>query len=107
VCGEFANLEAIVLCVYENNIKLIGSKRMAEEEIKVGDVVMLKSGGPEMTVEDIGDYRGSGGPSNGAKCTWFVEGEKKTEVFAIEALMKVESEPIIDSPEKSSSQRVT
>jgi uncharacterized protein YodC (DUF2158 family) len=42
-----------------------------------GDVVMLKSGGERMTVEDVGDYsQGMGmGPEDGVHCVWF-EGKK-------------------------------
>lgn len=56
-------------------------------EIQTGDVVQLKSGGPKMTVEDIGDYSPIG-PQNGAKCVWF-DGKKRLEdVFAITSLTK-------------------
>lgn len=37
------------------------------DEIEGGDVVMLKSGGPTMTVTSVGDYYGT--PS--ACCVWF------------------------------------
>lgn len=37
---------------------------MEERGFKVGDVVELKSGGPDMTVEDITD--------DGVACVWFV-----------------------------------
>lgn len=36
-----------------------------------GMVVQLVSGGPKMSVGDIGDYSGSGGPVDGVKCMWF------------------------------------
>ena len=29
-------------------------------EFKIGDVVVLKSGGPRMTIQDIGDYEYKG-----------------------------------------------
>lgn len=40
-------------------------------EIKKGDRVELKSGGPIMTVEDVGDFSGSLGAKDGVKCVWF------------------------------------
>lgn len=46
----------------------------------IGDVVILKSGSPTMTVVDIGDY-GPLGPNPGVKCFWFVGGAKKEDVF--------------------------
>lgn len=56
------------------------------EELKVGDVVELKSGGPPMTIEDIGRYNYSDVPA--AKCVWF-EGKKRHEdVFQIATLQK-------------------
>jgi uncharacterized protein YodC (DUF2158 family) len=41
------------------------------EEIKKGNVVGLKSGSISMTVEDIGDYSGGGGPRDGVACVWY------------------------------------
>lgn len=65
-------------------------------DLAKGDVVQLKSGGPIMTVSDIGDYSHTGlGPKEGAKCTWF-EGKKNVEkVFDVSVLAKrVVSGPI-------------
>ena len=42
---------------------------MPEEKFKVGDVVILKSGGPKMTVEDV-EARDT------IVCQWFVDGKK-------------------------------
>lgn len=39
-------------------------------EFKKGDQVKLKSGGPTMTVQNIGDYSPMG-PEDGVSCTWF------------------------------------
>lgn len=55
-------------------------------EFKKGDVVVLKSGGPKMTVSDVANYSGmSAGPQDGVECVWFetVRGSKKsnTQVF--------------------------
>lgn len=56
------------------------------EELKKGDVVQLKSGGPKMTVEDPNTHEGRVG------CAWFVEGEVKSEygTFVREALNKIQ-----------------
>jgi uncharacterized protein YodC (DUF2158 family) len=45
-----------------------------QTEIKVGEVVQLKSGGPKMTVSQIG--KTMGGTVDHAWCDWF-EGTKK------------------------------
>lgn len=51
-------------------------------EFKAGDVVVLKSGGPDMTILDVGDYSPMHS-NNAAKCVWF-DGKKKCEdVFDI------------------------
>lgn len=52
------------------------------EEFKLGDVVQLKSGGPEMTI-----YRIDG---SDIACTWFVKQEPKYNSFPKEVLEKVE-----------------
>jgi uncharacterized protein YodC (DUF2158 family) len=51
---------------------------MANLEFNVGDVVRLKSGGPEMTIEGIGKH-GLGAVHDNAKCVWF-EGKKAWKV---------------------------
>ena len=61
-------------------------KHMAEHVIQIGDIVRLKSGGPKMTVENVGEYTGT---KNGAACTWFDEENKKTEIFDVRVLVKV------------------
>ncbi len=52
-------------------------------ELKIGDVVQLKSGGPLMTIEEIGSF-----PLHpmGAKCVWFERSEPKSKVFALTSL---------------------
>jgi uncharacterized protein YodC (DUF2158 family) len=58
---------------------------MSTEDIKVGDLVMLKSGGPKMTVSQLGNFMMKG-IENGAKCTWFDKATLKEEVFHVEAI---------------------
>lgn len=60
---------------------------MDQEEFKVGDVVQLKSGGPKMTIEDIGNYSFAGTEIK-AKCVWFEGTKQKEGVFAPATLMK-------------------
>ena len=53
------------------------------DDLKVGDVVRLKSGGPKMTVEDIRE----GGD---IYCCWFDDNAKKGDIFKREILKKTE-----------------
>ncbi|MGH1438855.1 MAG: YodC family protein [Cellvibrionaceae bacterium] len=54
-------------------------------QIKKGDTVMLKSGGPIMTVQSIGDYSMSG-IENGVLCVWFDSNTPMEKVFDIDGL---------------------
>ena len=54
---------------------------------KIGDVVTLKSGGPTMTVHELGDYSPTG-PANGADCVWFDGAKKMSDVFHVDALQR-------------------
>ncbi len=60
---------------------------MPEEKFKVGDVVILKSGGPKMTVEDV-EGRDT------IVCQWFGD-SKKLEYgsFPADSLERAESGP--------------
>lgn len=51
-----------------------------------GDTVQLKSGGPVMTVEDVGEYTMSAGISDGVKCVWFDGKKRVSEVFDVATL---------------------
>ena len=55
-------------------------------DVKKGDQVTLKSGGPVMTVENIGDYSMSDGIENGAKCVWFYNNNPMSKVFDIDSI---------------------
>jgi uncharacterized protein YodC (DUF2158 family) len=57
-------------------------------EFKAGDVVKLKSGGPQMVVMETGDYAaGMGtGPKDGVKCEWYEKGKRVEDVFATTSL---------------------
>lgn len=56
-------------------------------QLKVGDVVQLKSGGPHMTVNG---FVGSSGQM--ATCTWFEKNDHKQGNFAVDALKIVREE---------------
>jgi len=60
---------------------------------KVGDTVRLKSGGPLMTISEIGswDYSSEGSQNNEAMCVWFVGNKKNDAVFKLEILVIAES----------------
>lgn len=51
-------------------------------DLKIGDVVTLKSGGPSMTIESIGEYM----YETKALCTWFDGNKKISDTFKLEAL---------------------
>jgi uncharacterized protein YodC (DUF2158 family) len=60
---------------------------MADQEFKVGDVVALKSGGPDMTIEGIGKYGLTTDGEDAANCVWFEKtGTRKEYVFALPLL---------------------
>jgi len=58
----------------------------SNQELKIGDLVKLKSGGPAMTVNNIEE--------NGQiYCRWFVGGETRADYFSPDALQLVEKSP--------------
>ena len=58
---------------------------MAQHDLKPGDLVKLKSGGPVMTFGGMGGAFGQD-----ARCFWFVTTELKHASFPVEALEKAE-----------------
>jgi uncharacterized protein YodC (DUF2158 family) len=52
------------------------------DEIKIGDVVEVKSGSAVMTVEDIGDHLGT----ESAFCAYDIKGVRKTEWWPLTSL---------------------
>lgn len=64
---------------------------MADEKFEIGDVVQLKSGGPEMTIAQI--------DSNGMEitCRWFLDGHPRREFFHPKTLRK----PLTDEDMKA------
>ena len=54
------------------------------ETIQKGDVVRLKSGGPDMTVTEINDYEGK----KTAECVWFDKTKQCSGRFDLDALRK-------------------
>lgn len=70
---------------------------MAADEIKVGDVVQLKSGGPKMTVSQVARTAKFAGDTSGpmsAWCDWFVADrapwKKEKGTFPLTSLNKVD-----------------
>ncbi len=61
------------------------------ENIKKGDEVKLKSGGPVMTVKNIGDYSFGAGIEDGILCIWFEGNDVKEKVFDMATLVRHES----------------
>jgi uncharacterized protein YodC (DUF2158 family) len=57
------------------------------DEIILGDMVELKSGGPLMTVENIGKY-GMGSTKDQAKCVWFENKKRMEALFELHTLKK-------------------
>ena len=53
-------------------------------DFKAGDVVMLKSGGPKMTIDKIR----SGDSGNIATCVWFEDNQPKELRVSLETLQK-------------------
>ncbi len=47
---------------------------------QIGDVVRLKSGGPRMTIQSVGDFSKEG-LKVGVLCVWFKDQEKNQSVF--------------------------
>ncbi|UST97762.1 YodC family protein [Pseudomonas siliginis] len=56
-------------------------------DIQKGDVVQLKSGGPQMTVQGVDDYSPTG-PEEGAHCVWFEKNKREDSVFDVCLLEK-------------------
>jgi len=54
-------------------------------EFKVGDIVILKSGGPEMTIENIGPLSFYS-KTTGTHCCWFDNNVIKRDAFPFEVL---------------------
>ena len=54
-------------------------------KFKIGDVVTLKSGGPLMTIHNIGEYSASG-LNPGLLCVWFDGAKKVEDVFHPDAV---------------------
>jgi len=58
------------------------------DEIKAGDLVELKSGGPKMTVNWVG-VEEQNGPIT-ARCSWFVKDQEKRGSFPVTSLQRVQ-----------------
>ena len=56
-------------------------------ELKVGDIVQLKSGGPKMTIQGIN--------KESVECSWFVNKEHKSDFFNYDTLALYSQKPAI------------
>lgn len=54
--------------------------------LRTGDIVVLKTGSPQMVVECISSTTG------GVRCVWFAEDDKRQSWFAPETLIRVDPE---------------
>ena len=61
-----------------------------DQDLKVGDAVRLKSGGPDMTLEGIGKYQRA--VHDVASCVWFEGKSLKRSVFELHTLTKAMNE---------------
>ncbi len=59
--------------------------------LQPGDVVRVKSGGPKMTIDKIGQF--GMGSKEEARCVWFDGNKRVTDLFQLEILEKVDEEP--------------
>ena len=59
-------------------------------ELKVCDVVRLKSGGPEMTVQSDPYPMMDGKDDSKAECVWFEEVKLHKSVFKVDELLKLD-----------------
>jgi uncharacterized protein YodC (DUF2158 family) len=57
-------------------------------DFKKGDVVVLKSGSPKMTIDNIANYGIAGSEKIQAECVWFEGSKKQSNRFALESLEK-------------------
>jgi uncharacterized protein YodC (DUF2158 family) len=57
------------------------------DEIKAGDVVRLKSGGPKMTVQKVEPWDGA----TRAWCEWFINDRNQSGGFPLSSLKRVDS----------------
>jgi len=58
------------------------------EVFEAGNVVRLKSGGPEMTIEGIGEYSWGSGRQQ-ALCKWFEGKTLRQDTFELTSLQKL------------------
>lgn len=61
-------------------------------DLKVGDVVRLKSGGPEMTVRSYPYSMMDGKDDSKAECVWFEEVKLHKSVFNVDELLKLDND---------------
>lgn len=70
------------------------------DQLKPGDVVSLKSGGPNMTVDAIEQVNGQ----DKAICFWFTEEQAHKATFAVTSLESLEPATALDRPRRGAAQ---
>ncbi|WP_439254099.1 YodC family protein [Pseudomonas monteilii] len=65
---------------------------MRDHKLEVGFIVKLKSGGPDMTVRDVGREYQSGQLSGWVDCQWFAGKKLEVGKFRVESLVLVAAE---------------
>ena len=70
-------------------IFIFASLSIHASEMKIGDVVQLKSGSPQMTIVEITEEE----DKIFARCEWFAEGNFYEKEFSIAALIIIQTEP--------------
>jgi uncharacterized protein YodC (DUF2158 family) len=66
------------------------------EPLKPGDIVSLKSGGPDMTVDAVEQLNGQ----DKAICFWFAEAQAHKATFAVTSLESLEPATALDHPRR-------
>jgi len=59
--------------------------------LKVGDTVRLRSGGPDMTIQVLGNWEHKG-INDGALCVWFEGKTKQQDVFDVATLKPIDEQ---------------
>jgi uncharacterized protein YodC (DUF2158 family) len=83
-------VKSFILIRIESRVRLSSEVReMAKQNIQKGDIVVLKSGGPKMTVQSIGEPRpGMAAGTKWVHCIWF-EGNVINEYNFDDCVLKI------------------
>ena len=65
---------------------------MSNKSFEVGQIVKLKSGGPEMTINQVIINASTKKPSGSYRCQWFAGKKLDSGVFPLKSLVEVNTE---------------